>query len=217
LALDFSNSLVNSIGAAQIKNTAKDFIDLLSEVLPDRGNVYKFAEKIDPTDAASSFVDTDAAGKTQLKAAVDRADALAGTPTELFDALDFIIEKIGLEANTRKAVILVSDGFDDDSTTPIDDVIANADTQGVFIFTIGLGAAVDAEALQRLAQETGGQYFRAPTGADLADIYTQISNILGNQYQFEFDTPAPDQGGTLSIEVTRGADQGEDTAVIPDC
>lgn len=213
LALDFSNSLILSIGLDPIRDTAIDFIDTLKAT--DRGNVFKFAEKVDSTDAASSFVDADLAGKALLKTAVNRANDLAGSPTYVFDTLDFILEKIAAETYDRKAVIVVTDGFDNDSIATIDDVIANANDDGVFIFSIGLGTQVDTVVLQRLANETGGQYFRAPTGADLTDIYAKISNILSNQYQFEFDAPV--QGGSLNVVVTRGADTGEDTVVIPTC
>jgi VWFA-related protein len=217
LALDFSNSLVNNpnIGEQQIKDTAIAFINQLSQTVTDRANVYKFAEKIDPTDAAAPFIDADPTGKTQLIAAVNRARGLVGRPTFIFDALDFIVEKAGLEPNNRKAVIVVTDGFDNDSTVTLDDVIAKANDRGVFVFTVGLGPSVETVVLQRLAQETGGQYFHAPTGTDLTAVYSQISLILTNQYQFQFASPV--QGGSLNVEVTRGVDQGEDTIVIPNC
>lgn len=211
LALDFSNSLVNSFGAIRV--TANDFINTLLGT--DRANVYKFAEVVDPTDAASAFR---FATEPSLNAAIDAAPGFTGTPTSLFDALAFIVGKTGLEPNNRRAVILVSDGFDDDSIATVDSVIASATAQGVFIFSIGLGTTVDdvdAETLQRLATETGGLYFYAPANSDLTAIYTQISSILSKQYQFEFANPV--QGSSLRVLVDNGLLEGEDTLTLPSC
>jgi hypothetical protein len=211
LALDFSNSLVDSFD--QIRITAGDFIDTLTDT--DKANVYKFAEKIDSADAASPFLFTTVLNKPVLKEEVDRANDLTGTPTYLFDALDSIIGWTGLESIKRRAIILVTDGFDDTSFASIDDVIASAKSQGVFIFSIGLGAAVDAVTLQRLATETGGQYFYAPTKNVLTSIYTQISSILSNQYQFQFANPV--QGSSLRVAVVDGVLEGENTVTLPSC
>jgi Mg-chelatase subunit ChlD len=53
-----------------------------------------------------------------------------------------------------------------------------ARTAGVTIYTIGLGNGVNPDLLERVAEETGGAYYFAPSPRDLDSIYQQIlSNI----------------------------------------
>ncbi|MHC1626267.1 MAG: Ig-like domain-containing protein [Methanoculleaceae archaeon] len=52
-----------------------------------------------------------------------------------------------------------------------------ADNQ-IPIYTIGLGDDVDGASLRSYADETGGTYYYAPAGAELAEIYTTIAGEL---------------------------------------
>jgi Mg-chelatase subunit ChlD len=49
-----------------------------------------------------------------------------------------------------------------------------AASRAVTIFTIGLGSMVDGVMLQGIADRTGGDYFHAPTSADLQAIYETV-------------------------------------------
>ena len=115
--------------------------------------------------------------------------------------------------------MVVSDGLDYDSLTrlpastqDLEDVIANAQAKQVFIFTIGLGADIQTEVLQRMAVETGGQYFATPNSADLTFIYNQISAILTNQYEITFTTSkAVGTTNRLGVVVTKAPLTGDAT------
>lgn len=50
---------------------------------------------------------------------------------------------------------------------------------GTVFFTIGLGNKVNTAFLQKIATDTGGKYFFAPSANDLTSIYQQISQIVG--------------------------------------
>ena len=101
--------------------------------------------------------------------------------------------------NPRRAIIAVSDGKDGGSTRTIDDVIAGAIYNSVQIFTIGIGV-VDNAVMQRLATETGGQYFYSPNSSDLTTVYSTISEILSNEYTIEYTTSSA-AGSTISLDV----------------
>ncbi|MBK7494134.1 MAG: VWA domain-containing protein [Candidatus Omnitrophica bacterium] len=85
----------------------------------------------------------------------------------------------------RKAIILLTDGKDDDGTgaqlsrTPLNNAIMAAQRSHIPVFTIGLGEEISQSTLEKIADETGGEYLFAPNGADLDDLYSEIASELG--------------------------------------
>ncbi len=211
LALDWSRSLVSSRDA--ITQQSKDFIDLLQNT--DSAGIYKFAAAIDGN--AQDFLQTDAPGKTALKAALDSAFSGAETPTRLWDAVSFAIDEVTLETNPKLAVVLLTDGFDDGSTISLAGLIDKANTNNVPVFAVGFGT-VNEEPLDDLARGTGGLYFFAPTTNDLAQIYEQIASIVTNQYELTFANPSPTTAQTLTVDVTDPAGPtGVDDRAVAAC
>ncbi len=211
MTLDYSNSLQPFL--ATVEQEAKDFIDLLGAA--DSAAVYKFAAQVE---TEADFTLADNAGKTLLKAAIDDPFSLATRPTKLFDSVDFVLTQIAGQPNERRAIVLLTDGFDNDSNVSLQGLIDNARSDGVFIFTIGIGT-VETEVLQRLARETGGLYFYTPDETGLAAIYAKISEVLTNQYQFEYTNPAPDDpGNVLEVQVDNGGGlSGDASLTLPNC
>ncbi len=88
--------------------------------------------------------------------------------TALFDALYASLEAAKGRAG-RRAVILLSDGVDDDgqgnvlSKKTLVDVIALAKESNIPVFTIGLGNQLDVPTLEKVATESGGAYFSVLT------------------------------------------------------
>jgi Ca-activated chloride channel homolog len=97
------------------------------------------------------------------------------------------------------AVLLLSDGKNTAGVDPLD-VLDEAKEAGVPVYTIALGTDAgtveipnefgeletvsvppDPETLRRIASETGGRFFEAPTEADLKAVYEQI----GSQVSYE--------------------------------
>jgi len=120
--------------------------------------------------------------------------------------------------NDRRAVIVVTDGIDEESVNhQLAEVVENANESGVPVFTIGLGNAFIA-VLQHLAEETGGQYFIPPTPDALASIYQTIAAILTNQYIIEFNSIS--SGGNtidLEVEIDRDGDIGLNSKSVTGC
>ena len=98
----------------------------------------------------------------------------------------------------------------------LDQVIAYANEQGIPIFTIYY---VDKDYIlytpeekangllnmQRLAGETGGEYYNGLT-ADLTKVFGQIANVLSNKYTLTY-TPSV-CSGTFSLDVQVELDNG---------
>ena len=97
------------------------------------------------------------------------------------------------------AVLLLSDGMNSAGVDPLD-VLDEAKEAGVPIYTIALGTEAgtveipnefgelvpydvppDPETLRRIAEETGGRFFEAPSQADLEAVYEEI----GSQVSYE--------------------------------
>jgi Ca-activated chloride channel homolog len=90
------------------------------------------------------------------------------------------------------AIVLLSDGATN-MGTPNDQAAADAKAQGVPVSTVALGTPngtvtidgqttpvpVDGPALQAIAQETGGEYFRSTSAQQLHQIYQHLREELG--------------------------------------
>ncbi len=87
------------------------------------------------------------------------------------------------QAYGRRAIVIMTDGFDVKSTIEtIDTVIAYASREGVPIYTFGFGASKDDEKLKRLSTNTGGAYAPAGAPADLAAAYRAMQDRLKTYY-----------------------------------
>jgi Ca-activated chloride channel family protein len=93
---------------------------------------------------------------------------------------------------TGAAIVLLTDGENNESPDPLDAAQAAAD-RGVRIYTVGIGSAagttlevegfsvhtqLDAEMLQQVSQLTGGAYYSAENAQDLRTIYEKLNPQL---------------------------------------
>jgi len=198
LVLDYSYSVL----AVQndIETSATLFLNSLNP-LSDEANVIKFASEVRE---AIGF--TPISNITALQNAIVAPYTDPTNATKLFDAVVLATDKLMVRlADNRRCAIVVSDGEDiinsgPASTADLDDVIADALDNKVFVFTIGLGNPIITDVLQRMAFETGGQYFETPDSAELNTIYAQITQILNGQYEITFTTTKA-LGSTNSLKV----------------
>ncbi len=92
------------------------------------------------------------------------------------------ILKVG-RIDARRITILLTDG----QCTAGDDrdcsqAILNANANHITIYTIGLGSAeyIDEPLLQRVASETGGRYYNAPSSSELRSVYNSIAQEISD-------------------------------------
>jgi Ca-activated chloride channel family protein len=110
--------------------------------------------------------------------------AMAGPKTALGDAIGLAIRTFQESDVDVRMLILLTDGNDTASRmTPVN-AAEIAASQGLEIHTIGIGdrAAtgedrVDFDALESIAQRTGGQFFNAEDEAGLIEIYERIDEF----------------------------------------
>jgi VWFA-related protein len=138
--------------------------------------------------------------------------------TALYDAILAAAGKISGQAG-RKALIILSDGYDTASSATLNAAIETAQRADALVYSIRFldrdifafevpeskgGSPVPREgrkALERIAQETGGGYFDLSATDTLEKIYSRIEDQLRSQYSLGF-TPAGSRPGYRKIRVS---------------
>jgi VWFA-related protein len=210
-AMDYSGSISSEVASDMQNGTINLFNNLRAA---DMGEVVKFGTDFQVMQAFTS-------DKTALAAAAV-APYIKNNDTFLYDAAIKAVDDTALMVNFRKAVIVLSDGFDFGSTHTLNQVISDATAKGVPIFTVGLGSSVNTAVLTQMANDTGGQFFVAQTSQNLATIYQQLTSVLyEKQYILTFNqTHLGLVGGTanLNIKATTPLGKfGDDTMLITSC
>jgi VWFA-related protein len=205
LALDFSGSELGVIDS--IKTAANSFINKLSD--GDYAAIWKFNGDIGfYPDEAAGFISANLAGRSDLNSYITASFPLING-TLLFTAVLQSIDRAAQGTTEKRAVIVLSDGIADSDGTGLEQVIADAIQQGIPVFTIyyvdpNYGEYTSGQVangllnMQRLASETGGQYYNGVT-ADLTDVFGQIANILSNKYTITYNSPTC--AGTIPLDV----------------
>ena len=211
LIMDYSNSIQPYI--EDVEQAAKGLIyqlDLNNNT--DEVAVMKFAAN---TTLVQPFTDN----SDDLINAIDKPFTGTLDKTLFFDSTYQAIDLLASNAiNERRAVIVITDGVDEGSVNyNLMEAIEHANEKGIPVFTVGLGNFF-AFTLQSLADETGGQYFEAPTSSDLEAIYLKIAEILSNQYVIVYQSPSFG-GSTITIDaaIDNNGMQGEDTKSVDSC
>lgn len=115
---------------------------------------------------------------------------MAGPNTAIGDAIGLSLKLLERAAEQEKVLILLTDGNDTSSAISPEHAAAMAAAKGVVVHTIGIGdpnaegeAQVNLQGLQRIAQVTGGQFFRAEDRGALDQVYATLDHITPHQVQ----------------------------------
>jgi hypothetical protein len=142
------------------------------------------------------------------RASASKAIALTSARgnTALYDALFTSLELLK-DRPGRKAVVLLSDGVDDNgvgkqlSKHSVQDVLQFAKRVNAPIYAIGIGTEIDEALLAGFAQSTGGRYFLTPNASELKNLYDQIGIQLAGQYLISYTSNLPADGTTREVQV----------------
>jgi Ca-activated chloride channel homolog len=117
----------------------------------------------------------------------DTNQILAGS-TAIWDAVWATSNELLSESaeNTRRAVILLTDGEDTISQVKMHEAIQQAQKADALIYAIGIGDSynfgVDEGSLRKIAGETGGRAYFPHSEGELRDAFIQIQRDLREQY-----------------------------------
>ncbi|MSO20816.1 MAG: VWA domain-containing protein [Acidobacteria bacterium] len=135
----------------------------------------------------------------------------AGGGTALYDAIyyatrDRLLVEAPPSSNFRRALVLLSDGEDNQSRFSRAQTMESAQRAEVIVYSISTnvrGVKLPGDkVLQEFADETGGRYFQPATWEDLDDAFYSIATELRSQYALSFVPTTPRDGKYHEIEIT---------------
>ncbi len=101
-------------------------------------------------------------------------------------------EVLGLAPeNTRRAIILLSDGMNTYGSKKLDDAVQAALKVEAVIYSIGVGddfyGGVDKGVLSKISERTGGRAYFPRDEAELREAFKQIQNEMRSQYLISYE------------------------------
>lgn len=202
--MDYSGSMQND-QIICMENGVKAYITSMQT-----GDITEIIKFDDNVIVAQTFTDD----KTLLNIAVDSNYSLGGS-TALYQSIyqgtnDAYLQNVN---QYIRCVIAFTDGGENASSVTRDDMITNALTKGIPVYTIGLldfySGTIGSPGLdmKNIADTTGGFYFRIPpdTCSGLSQIYNTINNQLNGAYTIEITWPSanlPPSGTVVTALVT---------------
>ena len=119
--------------------------------------------------------------------------AQPGGLTAMLDAINMAVREMKKAKNSRKAIVIISDGGDNHSqytSAEIESLVREADVQiyamGVFEPSLPFGLSAEEVSgprlLSEIATQTGGRAFAAALTSDLPSVAARIAVELRNQY-----------------------------------
>ncbi|MCY1419864.1 von Willebrand factor type A domain protein [compost metagenome] len=113
---------------------------------------------------------------------------MAGPNTAIGDAIGLALKLFAKADEPDKVLILLTDGNDTASAITPEHAAQMAAAKGIIIHTIGIGdptasgeARVNLDTLQKIAEATGGRFFRAEDRAQLDEVYASLDRLTPHQ------------------------------------
>jgi VWFA-related protein len=187
LLIDASNSIRDRFKFEQ--DAASEFLYEIIRPKTDRAFVLAFDEIVDVTQDFTGDLDKLRTGIQKIR---------AGGGTALWDAVYYScrdkLMKESASSAVRRAIILVSDGDDNESRVYRQEAVEMAQRAEVVIFTISTSLMNNHtkgdENLKALAEATGGRAFFPVKLDDVVAAFTDIQDELRSQYMISY---RPDQ------------------------
>ena len=200
LLLDVSGSTQAQL--AQIRQAANTFLSRLR--MNDRLMAITFDGKVNVL-TEPELVSVVRRGKLRIPAVTDG--------TVLYDTVDFALKRMA-QIPGRKAIVLMTDGVDQDSRVSMQQTLADIAEQDVLIYTVQYntlpqlperlsqiknekarrkvrerllkGYAVSEPYLRTLAEKTGGRFYRADDLREVGPAFEAITSELGVHYSLGY-------------------------------
>jgi Ca-activated chloride channel family protein len=200
LVMDVSGSMNNAGKLSAAKTAAQAYVDQMRP--GDQAGLLTFNTKVTYVQS----ITTDHAALSQAINSLKAQD-----DTAMFDALaqaNLILQ----DYPGRKAIIVLTDGLDNQSKKTSAQVTQTIGISGLSISTIGLGNpdnagpyfGLDESVLKSLAAQAGGVYSYANNQADLSKLYERYGRALQSEYRITYTTPSTlldGLGRTLTVSL----------------
>ncbi len=107
--------------------------------------------------------------------------------TALYEAL-FLSSRLFKDSNSKhKIAIILTDGIDNSNSIPLDVAISKAKKYDIKVYTVAIGRTGDYDslALQKISNETNGQFFEANSVEKLKSIYETINSLEQSEIEIK--------------------------------
>lgn len=185
--------------------TAIDVSSSVNDALPGmKTAATRFVSALEPSDQVTVLGFNDnlftLAKRSTDQVVRERAIGLlrAWGGTALYDAIVQGIDLLGRQQG-RRAIVLFTDGKDENSHAPMETAIAQVEASDAMIYPVGQGRAVHEKDLQKLLQRvattSGGRAFFSDTPAKLDQVFSEILEDLHHQYLLSYPAPEDKRDG----------------------
>lgn len=112
--------------------------------------------------------------------------------TSLNDAVLRAADDLAKRSETRRAIVVLSDGGENYSRASSDKALDHALLAGATIYAVNMSETgpgrdiVGSSILKNLAEKSGGRYVASPGGQELRDSFAAIAEELGHQYTLAY-------------------------------
>ena len=172
LVIDVSGSMQDYSKLIFAKQAASEFVDVFQT---DQSSNHRIG-LITFSDYSNFLVGLDDNPK---KMKDNIANLYPDGATAMGDGISLATESLVQEtrSDTTKVIVLLSDGAANVGIPPLI-AAGTAKDNNVIIFSVGYGNAPDVQTLKAVASLTGGEYYHAPTGQELANTFNEIADVL---------------------------------------
>lgn len=205
-----SNTKIESFDVEEVRNNkdAPFSIMFVLDHSPSMGNsralklqqaVHKVLYAIKPTDmigvvkfTKDLFYEvklTDSAQKYRNEFQIDSLNRKKyGGGTAMYDAIAFSIQELAkIQNNSKKIIILFSDGGDNMSKIKFDSTLKLARTNKIAVYSIAYGMADSV--VEVLSRHTGGKFFQILSSKEFPYVFKDIYTMLNNYYLVSYRPP----------------------------
>ena len=141
-------------------------------------------------------------------------DLKAKGMTVLNDAIFQAASELEKRPETRRAILVLSDGADTSSKASSSKALKAALKANATIYTVDMSAVgtnlrdkvQNQGELKNFAEKTGGKFVSTPGGVDLRNAFKNIAEELGNQYTFGYEPKNLKKDGkwhSLEVRISR--------------
>jgi VWFA-related protein len=213
LVLDLSGSAP----IEDVKTAALQFLDYLGP--NDRVALLAFNTPPDP-DMIDPFKETDFTGNKDLVRKTIENLPPPVAESAVYEAIQKAILNAAKETAARRAVLVMSDGYD---TASRENIAAAgnpreaAKSKNIPVFTVGVYSSdqtlgKNPDYLKVLAKESGGNYQEASSPAELGLLFQNVVDLLRVQYVLTFQALQPADGQMHRLDITVKLPDGPQTA-----
>jgi VWFA-related protein len=147
----------------------------------------------------------------------DRATILEGIEairpsggTAILDSIVQVAHSL-TSANERRAIVLITDGYDERSKAGYDEALAAVRSAGATVYVVGIGGVAGISLkgerlLRRLAVETGGRVFFPTRSEQLGTVHDTLTEDVENRYLITYTPTNQKPDGTWREIVVRTPD-----------